>query len=382
MSPTTETVTRDEVPRRSSRLIFVDLLRLLAAFQMIHGHTLDVLLDASLRHGSIHDAWTWVRGLTSVGFLFAAGIAFSLSTLVDVEGYLAKPARVAKRWRRTLWLVVLGYSMHFPAEWLAARFGAEVDPLSAARSLELFAMADVLQCIGVSTALLMVLTQLTRNARVVAGFAALGALGFIALAPLADAVVPQGVLRPLTNYLSHRGGSIFPLFPWSGFVFAGVAITFVVAPRGAQTDPRVPVPRLAAFALALFAVAALAEHSPWSLADAETTYQALPSFATLKLAALALVVAVLALVAVRVPALPRRLNVLAGESLMLYWFHLNLLYAAGVGLKTQIGPTLSLPAAIGAAALVIVVSVAVAFGWHRLKRRRDAWIASWRARRS
>lgn len=381
MSQTTEKTTQDQVPRRNRRLVFVDLLRLLASFQMLHGHTLDALLSDEVRQGPIHAVWNWQRGLVSVGFLFAAGIAFSLSTLVDVDRYLAKKDRVAKRWRRVSWLIILGYLMHFPAEWIAGQLGSGVSPEAAQRSLEMFAMADVLQCIGASIGILMIVTHLTKNARVVAGFAAIGAVLIFALAPLADAVVPEGAIRPFANYLSHRGGSLFPLFPWTGFVFAGVAVTFVVAPRGAQTNPKVPVPRLAALAVALFVVAFVAEHVSFTLVDESTTYQAIPSFAIVKLAAVVAIVTVLSVIALKVKFLPNWMNTLAGESLMLYWFHLNLLYGAGVGLKYQIGRTLSLPAALGVAAMVVVVSVTVGMLWHRFKKRRDAFFRGRRERR-
>ena len=47
------------------RVVFIDVLRLIAAFQMIQGHTLDALLASELRRGPWFAAWTFARGLTS-----------------------------------------------------------------------------------------------------------------------------------------------------------------------------------------------------------------------------------------------------------------------------------------------------------------------------
>ncbi len=358
------------------RLLFVDLLRLLASFQMLHGHTLDALIAQELRQGPIYEAWTWQRGLVSVGFLFAAGIAFTLSTLANMEKWKANTRRVTKRWRRIGWLILLGYSMHFPAEAWSS------DPARAEASIHAFMMADVLQCIGVSIAIITGLVFVLKNERQVAFAAAALSVLFIGLAPLADAVAYDGWWRPVANYLTHKGGSLFPLFPWSGYVMAGVALTFVVAPQGARTDPRVPIPRLAALSAALFAGHFLIAASPLQYTTEATTRHSVPSFVLLKLASVVLVVVVLAILALRVKRLPRWLQTLAGESLMLYWFHLMVIYGAGVGLAATVGRTLPLDQALLAAGGMVVVSALVGLGWNRFKKWRDRQMKAFRERRA
>jgi hypothetical protein len=348
------------------RLLFVDFVRLFASFQMLHGHTIDALLDRELREGPVFGAWSWQRGLVSVSFLFAAGIAFTLSTLTRLEAFHADRSNLTRRWKRIAWLVTLGYLMHFPAEALSD------DPARASASLNGFLIADVLQCIGVSMALLQGLASVLRNARRVTVVAGVLALGFFAFAPLADAVNVDGPLRPLANYLTHRGGSLFPLFPWAGYVFAGVVAAAILAPRGTSTPPHVAARRAALVAAGGLGIWAIARWFPWRVATDDTTYHAVPSFALLKLAVVLVLVLAFALLALRVTGLPRVLRVLAGESLMLYWFHLTLLYGAGIGLQSWIGPTLSLSTTLVVASLVVVGSALVGIGWHRLKAWRAA----------
>ena len=56
------------------RVLFVDVLRLLALLQMIDGHTLDAVLSESVRTGEGFETYRFVRGLVSVAFLVVAGI--------------------------------------------------------------------------------------------------------------------------------------------------------------------------------------------------------------------------------------------------------------------------------------------------------------------
>lgn len=350
------------VPAR--RILFVDLLRLIASFQMIHGHTLDALMADELRTGLVFARWSWGRGLVSVAFMFAAGIAFSLSTLDRFEKHRTDRKTQFRRLRRIAWLVTLGYLLHFPAGILEGGDAMR-------RSLEQFQIADVLQCIGFSVLILQLLTLTLRTPAQVVRASAMLAAGFITLAPLADAMPVVGVLpRFVANYFTHSGGSLFPLFPWSGFVFAGVAAAGLVLPQGVKTDPSVPFPRLAALSAVLLGLSYLARAVPFSLTTDTTSYQALPWFALLKLGTVVGLVAVLSLLARAIPRIPKFLEVLAGESLMLYAFHLLVLYGSGIGLYRLIGHSLPLEQALVAAFAMVLFTGTVGLLWHRFKRWR------------
>lgn len=343
---------RPTVPRR--RITFVDLLRLIASFQMVVGHTVDGLLLDELRRGPVFDAWTSVRGLTAASFMVAAGLSFHLSTIARFETHKGDPAAVRRRLKRGALLVALGYLLHAP---LAMLWG------DAAAALREFAIADVLQCIGLCILALEGLTLLARKPSQVVWAAGGLAVLFIGLGPLGDTITPDGPWRFALNYVSHRGGSLFPLVPWAGFVFAGVALGALALPRGARTGASVPAPRLALAALGIIAVGAAL-----SQLDLEgVSRNARPAFNLIKLGAVVAVVAVLALASRRIARLPRVATILSGQTLALYVSHLMVLYAGGVGLMHLIGHTLSLPAAILAAASMVVGTAAFGLAWHRLE---------------
>jgi uncharacterized membrane protein len=360
--PTTEAAVR--TPGR--RVHFVDLLRLLASVMMVHGHTMDSLMAEELRQGLVFQRWTWMRGLVSVTFLVAAGLAFHLSTLARFERHRADRSKVLGRFRRVGWLLLLGYGLHFP--WAA------IVGVDATASLHEFAMVDVLQCIAITLLVLQTMTVLATSPRqVVVASAVLAAVCF-GLAPLTERLDPDGPLRPLVNYLTHSGGSLFPLLPWAGHMFAGVVLADWVLPQGARTVHD-PTPRLLLAALLVVGAALGLELGGLDHLAEGLSHNAEPSFNLLKLG---LVIAVGTVLAAAGRAflgdtrLPRWLETLAGESLALYVFHLQILFAAGIGLVALYGRSLSLPVALAVAVAMIPISGAWGLWFHRHKRWRRA----------
>jgi uncharacterized membrane protein len=334
------------------RFVFLDVLRLIAAVQMIQGHSVASVLAPAYRTGLGYEAWSFVRGLTSVIFLVTAGLSFVLA-----EGReSAQPARATAartRARRALRLIGLGYLMHAP---LGALVGA---PL--AETLRASLAVDVLHCIGASLLSLELLALLF--ARPVTRAWVAGSLGLVAfwLAPSTRAWVFPAHLLPLGNYLTSAHGSLFPLLPWAGYVWLGFAIgslTFGGAARVARS--------LSAFGGAALALSALCQ---LGLLPAPAAGASGPAFSLVKLACVLLLAAALAHALRNVRQLPRWLAALAGETLFLYLSHVLILYADQVGLEPRLrdrhGPWFGLLLAAG----LLLVCSAGALGLRSLRAR-------------
>ncbi len=348
-------------PAKSRRAVFIDVLRLVASVQMVMGHTVDGLMLEELRAGPVFDAWTWGRGLTSVAFMVAAGMSYHLSTIARFERHKRDPANGRRRIRRGLMLIAVGYLLHLP---LGALSG---DPATAAAAWRAFATPDVLQCIGISLLALEGMTTLARRPGQVVAGCAVAAVAMLTLAPLTEQINPSGPFFPLLTYLGHQGGALFPLLPWSGFVFAGVVAAHVVVPRSVD---RSTTWRALACASVAFSIAWCVEAAPALISNAETSYSATPALTTLKLAVVLAIVALIATVTVRVHRLPRPLEALAGESLVVYVSHLLVLYSAGIGIYSLFGHSLALPAAVSVGVVLAAGSALFALAWHRFKQRR------------
>lgn len=338
---------------------FLDLLRVLAAVQMVQGHTIDALLSPRFRAGGVYDAWTWGRGLTAVAFLWAAGVAFHVSTVRRYERHRTDVAAVRRRFRRAGMLVLLGYLLHFPFG-----IGSE-DPIRRAEALSAFVAIDVLQCVGVSIAILEGLALLLRaRAAFVAACALLG-VGLLVAAPVAHAVAAGSLPAPLWHYLTPHGGSLFPLFPWAGHVFLGVGVA-------AWID----VPGRRARALRLLGAAGV------SLVASEV----LRAWGSSALVAdhlqrlgwvLAAATALVCVEALKRP--PQWVARLAGETLFVYVFHVVLVYGDGLGLGALAGGALDPVAAGLVAAVLIGLSLGLAHAWARpfgARRPRLAGVAA------
>ncbi len=287
---------------------------------MIQGHTIDALLAPAFRLGPLFQAWSFTRGLTSTAFLFAAGFAFSLVTADAARATSGRKRRV----RRGAQLVFLGYLLHAP---VSALFGVPW-----ARALQEAQIVDVLQCIGVSLWLLELVDRFVPGDALKLALSALLAAACFLLSSASQRVVPEGMLSPLLHYVTARGGSLFPLIPWSGYVLGGYGLG-VLLRRYRARAPRATSKVLAVAAWALLCCAGLLATSSRLPKDT--------AFLVLKLGLVVLVSSSFAWALAGRKRLPGWLERLSGETLFLYVSHVLLLYATGVGLQTLVGRSLT-----------------------------------------
>lgn len=338
-------------PSPRPRVVAIDLLRLVMSLQMIQGHTIGALLDPRFAEGPVHAAWTFLRGLTAVGFLTAAGASYALAARAPVRDPL-------RRARRAALLVAVGFLLRPPADALSP------DPLLRAAAWDAFFAVDVLQCIGVTLLGLEAASRFAPRARTPLVAAAIGA-GVLLASPFLSPLSAEPQLRWMLDWVTRSGGSLFPLFPWAGFVWIGLAL----GPRiEASTEPRGAL-WLGALGAGLAALGHLAQGWLPSVPPAE--YYAWPPFSLERLGLVLVLFALLALVG-RHLRLPGWARTLAQETLVLYVVHLVLLHAAGIGLVHWIGPSLAPLAAVGSALAMIAVSGSAALGWAALRSRRRA----------
>ena len=128
---------------KKHRIIFIDLMRAFAVFQMVQGHTIDALLAPEFRSDqyTAYFIWNFMRGMTAPIFMFTAGTVFTyLFRLVD-QPFKDNP-RVKKGFNRFLLLVFLGYLLRYPTFKLI-----DFSDVTQER-LDIFFAVDVLQLIG------------------------------------------------------------------------------------------------------------------------------------------------------------------------------------------------------------------------------------------
>src|SRR5262245_11925019 len=95
---------------KQKRIVFIDLIRAIATFMMVQGHTVDVLLADKYRDNMSlgFSIWLFMRGLTAPIFLFTTGAVFVYLFRSIRKSFQDNP-RVNRGLKRVLQLVVLGY---------------------------------------------------------------------------------------------------------------------------------------------------------------------------------------------------------------------------------------------------------------------------------
>jgi uncharacterized membrane protein len=340
--------------RSAHRVVFIDLARAIAVILMVAGHTSSALIGLSYREGRWFDLWTFQRGLTSALFLLLAGFAFSIATTRHWASHLRVSPQVLKRARRFAMFVLLGYVLHIPMRPLYNMVHA-----SALQWRALMAV-DVLQLIGTTLIAVQLVVLLSRSRRVFMGVSFAIAVMLIALAPYMWRHDWSPVTSPwLAAYLSPATGSLFPLFPWAGYVFIGAAAGQVYTGWGAA--------HLTAFAKwgMLAPGVLLVAMGYWMLTG-------VPGDVAVRTGCCFLVMGAIALLSQRISQLPHVFGAVAQESLVVYFIHLCIVYGSvwNVGLYQFFGDRMSPLATLAFVPVVVVPMIGLAYYWNRLKHAR------------
>ncbi len=330
------------------RYLFLDLLRAIAVAEMIHGHSLDGLLDSALRSTPFFVNWIHVRGYTAPVFLFAAGFAFALATLPRSHVYSQFSRTLLTRLRRLLFIILLGYLMYLPF------FSLRKTILSMGTSgWDNFLGVDILRCIGVS-ALFLQFWFLLKPKRVITGIA-IGAIT-VALPILTPVIKQSEFIQSLPAFIKYYFvDSRFPLFYYASFLFSGFLMGLLYTKL---RDFWWKYSVTTAILLILFGLAL-----QWS--------GGLPAFRAfiVKCGVIVLLTVILERGENLWERLPLVAKYFGKESLVVYVVHLIIIYGSVLnkGLVSYWGQTLSYSEVYLFVLWLFVTMLVLAYFWHRLK---------------
>jgi len=187
---------------------------------MIQGHTIFEMTVVGTVNVNVFPwyVWEFLRGLTAPLFLIVSGLVNVFANKRSSEGSLPKKT-VIRRFRTAVMLLLLGYFLVFPADkvfHLAFIHSSVWVP---------FLQVNVLQLIGSSLLLLLAIFLLTRTDKALGITAFVIAIIITVLNPIVHQIKWFTFLPEyLAAYLSMEHGSIFTIFPFTGFLFYGVAL--------------------------------------------------------------------------------------------------------------------------------------------------------------
>jgi uncharacterized membrane protein len=353
--------------QQSSRIHFIDILRGTAVVVMVLGHSIDAVLSADFRVSEAFRIYDIVRGFTAPVFLFVSGIAFTVATAKRWPEYARLSGPVLKRALRLLLILVLGYALHFPFFSLQ-KILAGAQPADIAQLFQV----DVLHCLAVSLLLLQGLVLLGRTPERFARLSLAGAVVFSLAPPLLwNPGVTAALPAPLVPYLTFHPVSIFPLFPFGAFLFAGAFVGHAYLQAREARREAAFVDGLLAASVMAGAVGLLFDMLPVTMFPPHDYWKASPNFFLLRLAAVLLVTAAFHSWRRVPPVMTRHIVTLGQASLLVYVVHLVLVYgsAANPGLAQLLGRNLSALQALGVGVVVMLAMLGLVHGWNHLRAR-------------
>jgi uncharacterized membrane protein len=197
---------------QSNRLYFIDIIRAFAILMMLQGHFIDSLLSVTYRDLNTipYTIWSYFRGITAPTFFTISGLIFTYLLLKAKEKGREK-ARMRKGIIRGFFLIGVGYLIRIPfLAWFSGYFNSY------------FLVIDVLQCIGLSLILIIVLYYLCAKKTYLFSTILL-VLGFLIFLsePMYRELSFDSIPVIFNNYVSKSNGSVFTIIPWFGYIAFG-----------------------------------------------------------------------------------------------------------------------------------------------------------------
>ena len=322
------------------RLQFADWLRAWALLVMVETHVFNAFLAAGLRREAWFQTLTFINGLVAPSFLFVSGFVFLVAAQKKLGELRALGPSFWKQTERIGVIWAIAYGMHLSATVLYT--------------------VDVLHCIAVTWLFLLLSVAVIRREWLLRIWLAAWTISLSALAPLVYRVEFRPRLdAPLAAYLNGNTGSLFPLFPWSGFMLAGAlcASCFLASLER----------RFMAVTAGLGAGLAVLGKTVPSLSP---NWRADPATFLMRLGIVLMLLAICWLYGLyRQPPRSVLLDV-SRESLFVYVVHLTIIYApimAGVSLVSLIGKTRT-PLECGVGSVVLAaLMIGGARAWSMVK---------------
>jgi hypothetical protein len=335
---------------------------------MLEGHVVRAFLSVDLQQSRWFQLHEFLHGLSAPAFLFGAGLTFVISTRNRWEEYHHWGAPLARRVRRLVVVLLLGLALHLPF------YSIRKIILDATTSdyLVLF-QSDVLACIGIGLLALHGILFFFKSEPKFYALVLAAVIGVCLLTPIVwEQDVYGGLSVPIAQLLNGNSGSFFPLFPYVGFLFAGVLVSweYLVAVRHARQSRFML--QLALAGAACIAGGIIFDAIPVRLYRDYDFWITSPNYFLIRVGMLMLLASAMWYVSRFTEGAPAYLTVLGRESLAVYVAHLLVLYGSAMNPELNLQVQLGLGKTLGESILIAIGLSAAMFvfaqAWHTMKR--------------
>lgn len=308
---------------RAPRLDYIDWMRGLACLTMFQTHCYDSWLAPAAREGNFYRLSQLIGTLPAPLFLFLAGVSMAL--VMDRLEAKGLPGRQVAATTAKRGLEVFGLGLLFRVQEFALGY-----PWAPWTDL---LRVDILNTIGLSMVFassVALVAGATR--RILFGAAAAAAIALVT-PPLWTTWNPTFLPWSLSSYIN--GGHVdqvpkpwlFPLFPWMGFAFAGVAIGLIVMRATRAGGERRVFVLLGGAGAALAAMALWLDSFSAQFYSVYDFWHTSPNFFLLRVSVLLMILSLsYGWCAVKPGKLFSPMIQLGKTSLLVYWVHIEFVY--------------------------------------------------------
>ena len=340
-------------PEKKHRIIFIDLMRTFAVFQMVQGHTIDTLLADNFRNSDnlIYATWHFMRGVTAPIFMFTAGIVFTYLFRLVKKPFNENP-RVKKGIKRGLLLIFLGYLIRYPT-WTVFDFSQVSD-----YSMGVFLAVDVLQLIGFGLLALLLLLYISEKIKLndYYNFTLVALLIFLVSPNFFSIDWNSFLPQAIAGYFYTGTGSLFPFFPWAGYVIAGGVLGSYLAKHPMVFKSSRFSLWLCVIGFAFIVVSIIIDYLSALNGNEAVVNSATLSLIFFRVGFVLMLNAIVSYISLKANSIPKVIILFGRNTLMIYVVHLLILYGSAwnPGLYEWIGKTFN--------GVQAVISAIVMFG--------------------
>lgn len=307
----------------SHRYPYIDLLRGLAVVVMIEVHVFNEWLHPELK---LTDGWyvlNFINGLVAPTFIFLAGFSFTIAAVRKWNDFLRVTPSLKARFRHLLLILGVGYVLHIPAySYRTLKYWTTPEILST------FWIVDVLQVIVAGLFILHLILMISRRRSVLIVSALLFSLLLFSLSPFVNG---SGFFdswpRMFACYFVQDYGSLFPLFPWGGFLFLGAACADLFMRRQRQDQGLSALRILARGGMAALAAGVIMDAIPWFHYAGYEFWQNSPPFSLVRIGCVLLLLYLAAWLDQRKRISSSMLVLMGQESFLVYALHLMIIFS-------------------------------------------------------
>jgi uncharacterized membrane protein len=351
------------------RFLFIDLYRSAVILLMLEGHVLRTLLTPDIQGSAAFQLHEFLHGLSAPAFLFGAGLTFVISTRKRWEAYHHWGSPLSRRVRRLLLVFSLGLALHLP--YFSIRKIIIDGTLS--DQFDLFRF-DVLHCIGVGLLLLHALIFFFKTEVRFYGLVLATIVSVCFLTPLVwDVDVSRFFWPPIAQMFNGGHGSPFPLFPYIGFLFTGVIVSWEYLIAYEQQREQSFMVKLYFLGSIFVFCGMLFDLLPLNIYSTYNYWFTSPNYFFVRIGSLMILLSLFWYAGRGFRRIPKMVTVLGVESLFVYVLHLVVIYGSvinpEINLQALIGNTLRVVPSVGIYAAMLLVMLLLASGWNILKER-------------